>query len=77
MTQLVQAAASDTKCALAALTAWSRQRDGGSHIHLRINALQMDNAFRAYVHEPWTRDLSERQALARIVERSATRRARR
>lgn len=41
---------------------------GASHIHLRINALQLNNAFRAYVHEPWTRDLSERQALARIVE---------
>jgi phosphoenolpyruvate carboxylase len=41
---------------------------GTAHIHLRINALQLNNAFRAYVHEPWTRDLSERQALARIVE---------
>ena len=41
---------------------------GTAHIHLRINAQQLNNAFRAYVHEPWTRDLSERQALARIVE---------
>jgi phosphoenolpyruvate carboxylase len=41
---------------------------GTSHIHLRVNAQQLNNAFRAYVHEPWTRDLSERQALARIVE---------
>lgn len=41
---------------------------GMSHIHLRINALQVNNAFRAYVHEPWTRDLTERQALARIVD---------
>lgn len=41
---------------------------GASHIHLRINALQLNNAFRAYVHEPWTRDLTERQALARIVD---------
>ena len=41
---------------------------GMSHIHLRINALQLNNAFRAYVHEPWTRDLSESQSLARIVE---------
>jgi phosphoenolpyruvate carboxylase len=41
---------------------------GTSHIHLRINALQLNNAFRAYVHEPWTRDLSESQSLARIVE---------
>jgi len=41
---------------------------GMSHIHLRINALQLNNAFRAYVHEPWTRDLTESQSLARIVE---------
>lgn len=41
---------------------------GMSHIHLRINALQLHNAFRAYVHEPWTRDLSESQSLARIVD---------
>ena len=41
---------------------------GTAHIHLRVNAQQLNNAFRAYVHEPWTRDLSERQALARIVE---------
>lgn len=38
-----------------------------SHIHLRVNAVQINNAFRAFVHEPWTRDLGERQALARIV----------
>jgi phosphoenolpyruvate carboxylase len=41
---------------------------GTSHIHLRVNAVQINNAFRAFVHEPWTRDLTERQALARIVE---------
>lgn len=41
---------------------------GTSHIHLRINALQLNNAFRAFVHQPWTRDLSESQALSRIVE---------
>lgn len=41
---------------------------GTSHIHLRINALQLNNAFRAYVHEPWTHDLTESQSLARIVE---------
>ncbi len=41
---------------------------GMSHIHLRINALQLHNAFRAYVHEPWTRDLTESQSLTRIVE---------
>ncbi len=47
---------------------------GTSHIHVRVNAVQINNAFRAYVHEPWTKDLSERQALARIVEmiKSAT-----
>ena len=37
---------------------------GTSHIHLRINAAQLNNAFRAFVHEPWTRDLTERQAMA-------------
>ena len=36
---------------------------GTSHIHLRVNAVQINNAFRAFVHEPWTRDLTERQAL--------------
>ncbi len=41
---------------------------GTAHIHVRVNASQLNNAFRAYVHEPWTRDLSERQALQRIVE---------
>ena len=41
---------------------------GTSHIHVRINAAQLNNAFRAFVHEPWTSDLSERQALARIVD---------
>lgn len=41
---------------------------GTSHIHVRINAAQLNNAFRAYVHESWTTDLSERQALARIVQ---------
>ncbi|HKZ96039.1 MAG TPA: phosphoenolpyruvate carboxylase [Hyphomicrobiaceae bacterium] len=41
---------------------------GMSHIHARVNAVQINNAFRAFVHEPWTRDLTERQALARIVE---------
>ena len=40
---------------------------GTAHIHVRINAVQLNNAFRAFVHEPWTRDLSESQALARIV----------
>ena len=57
------------KRAVAALTGLLEATGlGASHIHLRINALQLNNAFRAYVHEPWTRDLTERQALARIVE---------
>jgi phosphoenolpyruvate carboxylase len=41
---------------------------GTSHIHVRVNSVQVNNAFRAYVHEPWTKDLTERQALARIVD---------
>jgi phosphoenolpyruvate carboxylase len=40
---------------------------GTAHIHLRVNAVQMNNAFRAFVHQPWTRVLTESQALARIV----------
>jgi len=40
---------------------------GTAHIHVRVNAVQLNNAFRAFVHQPWTRDLSESQALARIV----------
>jgi phosphoenolpyruvate carboxylase len=40
---------------------------GTAHIHVRINAVQLNNAFRAFVHEPWTKDLTESQALARIV----------
>ena len=46
---------------------WRRTASAMSHIHLRVNAVQINNAFRAFVHEPWTRDLGERQALARIV----------
>ena len=45
---------------------------GTSHIHVRINAAQLNNAFRAFVHESWTSDLSERQALARIVDMIAS-----
>lgn len=41
---------------------------GNSHIHVRINSVQLNNALRAYVHEPWTQDLTEQQALVRIVE---------
>ena len=35
---------------------------GMSHIHLRVNAVQIHNAFRAFVHESWTHDLTERFA---------------
>ena len=41
---------------------------GNSHIHVRINSVQLNNALRAYVHEPWTHDLTEQQALVRIVD---------
>jgi phosphoenolpyruvate carboxylase len=58
-----------SKRELAALASLFEQTGmGTSHIHLRVNAVQLNNAFRAFVHEPWTRDLTERQALARIVE---------
>jgi phosphoenolpyruvate carboxylase len=59
----------DAKCAVAALSGLLKATGlGTSHIHLRVNAVQINNAFRAFVHEPWTHDLTERQALARIVE---------
>jgi phosphoenolpyruvate carboxylase len=70
LTQLIDAVdAPQMKRALAALIGIVDATGlGASHIHLRINALQLNNAFRAYVHEPWTSDLSERQALQRIVD---------
>ncbi len=59
----------DAKCAVAALSGLVKATGlGTSHIHLRVNAVQINNAFRAFVHEPWTHDLTERQALARIVD---------
>jgi len=59
----------EAKCAIAALSGLLQATGlGASHIHVRVNAVQINNAFRAFVHEPWTRDLTERQALARIVE---------
>lgn len=59
----------DAKVALAAIAGLLRATGlGMSHIHVRVNAVQINNAFRAFVHESWTRDLSERQALARIVD---------
>jgi phosphoenolpyruvate carboxylase len=67
---LIDAAPSlEAKTAVAALSGLVRATGlGMSHIHLRVNAVQINNAFRAFVHEPWTHDLTERQALARIVE---------
>jgi phosphoenolpyruvate carboxylase len=57
------------KCTVSALCGLMETTGlGMSHIHLRVNAVQINNAFRAFVHEPWTHDLTERQALARIVE---------
>ena len=59
----------DGKIALASIAGLLRATGlGMSHIHVRVNAVQINNAFRAFVHESWTRDLTERQALARIVE---------
>ncbi len=45
---------------------------GTAHIHVRINAVQLNNAFRAFVHESWTHDLSEEQAFERITGMIAT-----
>ena len=57
------------KAAVASLVGLLRATGlGMSHIHLRVNAVQVNNAFRAFVHESWTHDLTERQALGRIVE---------
>jgi phosphoenolpyruvate carboxylase len=64
-------AAEDTKAktAVAVIAGLLRATGlGMSHIHVRVNAVQINNAFRAFVHESWTRNLTERQAMARIVE---------
>ncbi len=68
--QIVEAAPdTQAKIAVASLAGLLRATGlGMSHIHVRVNAVQINNAFRAFVHESWTRDLTERQALARIVE---------
>lgn len=59
---------SKTKRSLAVLAGLMQATGlGTAHIHVRINAVQLNNAFRAFVHQPWTRDLTESQALARIV----------
>jgi phosphoenolpyruvate carboxylase len=63
------ASGSEARIAVASLAGLLRATGlGMSHIHVRVNAVQINNAFRAFVHESWTRDLTERQALARIVE---------
>ncbi|WP_139247963.1 phosphoenolpyruvate carboxylase [Hyphomicrobium sp. CS1GBMeth3] len=68
--QVLEATDSKTsKIAVASLAGLLRATGlGTSHIHVRVNAVQINNAFRAFVHESWTRDLTERQALSRIVE---------
>jgi len=68
--QVIDAAPdSKTKIEVAAVAGLLRATGlGMSHIHVRVNAVQINNAFRAFVHESWTRDLTERQALARIVD---------
>ncbi|WP_296202479.1 phosphoenolpyruvate carboxylase [uncultured Hyphomicrobium sp.] len=68
--QITQATSSlESKVAVASIAGLLRATGlGMSHIHVRVNAVQINNAFRAFVHESWTRDLTERQALARIVE---------
>lgn len=39
---------------------------GTSHIHVRINAAQLNNALRALIREPWTQDISERRAVQNL-----------
>ncbi len=41
---------------------------GTSHIHVRINAAQLDNALRALIREPWTNNINERRALQHLGE---------
>ena len=68
--QVIEAADSTkAKIALASIAGLLRATGlGMSHIHVRVNAVQIHNALRAFVHESWTRDLTERQAQSRIVE---------
>ncbi len=67
--QLIATSEGETRTKIAAMSGLLQATGLGiSHIHLRVNAVQVNNAFRAFVHEPWTKDLTERQALARIVE---------
>ncbi|MEQ8823882.1 MAG: phosphoenolpyruvate carboxylase [Filomicrobium sp.] len=41
---------------------------GTSHIHVRINSAQLDNALRALIREPWTNNIKERRALQNLSE---------
>jgi phosphoenolpyruvate carboxylase len=41
---------------------------GASHIHVRINAAQLDNALRALIREPWTQNIAERRAIQNLAE---------
>ncbi|WP_350335895.1 phosphoenolpyruvate carboxylase [Coralliovum pocilloporae] len=41
---------------------------GASHIHVRINAIQLHNAFRAFVDEDWARNLDDYAVPARVIE---------
>ncbi len=41
---------------------------GTSHIHVRINAAQLDNSLRALIREPWTQNISERRAVQNLAE---------
>jgi phosphoenolpyruvate carboxylase len=41
---------------------------GTSHIHVRINAAQLDNGLRALIGEPWTHNIGERRAMQNLAE---------
>lgn len=42
---------------------------GTSHIHVRINAAQLDNGLRALIREPWANNTHERRAVQKLAER--------
>ncbi|MCH9808682.1 MAG: phosphoenolpyruvate carboxylase [Alphaproteobacteria bacterium] len=57
------------KRALASLrTVFETTGLGTSHIHVRINAAQLDNALRALIGEPWTNSIHERRAVHNLSE---------
>ena len=41
---------------------------GASHIHVRINSAQLDNALRALIREPWTQNITEKRAIQNLAE---------